>query len=261
MKYGRRRLGLPRRPLVSSGAMRHARLGRTGLPVSRLCLGTRTFGLQCDEATSHAILDRAAAGGITFLDTADVYPLGGTPETIGLTEEIVGRWLRGRRRDVVVATKCSGATGRRPWDRGTSRKHVLDALLAAIAAAALLSCPVGADERCDVQPFRNALAPGGTQATMQVVNDGGACRIVNYIDARVRMQPDAIRTTARPQYGTVNISQPGTIYYRPSPGFIGSDEFAYAGTGRTRDGRLVEMNVRITVTVLPPPALQADKTP
>jgi aryl-alcohol dehydrogenase-like predicted oxidoreductase len=110
------------------GAMRHVRLGRTGLKVSRLCLGTMTFGVQCDEATSHAILDRAADGGIGFLDTADVYPLGGTPETVGRTEEIVGRWLRGRRDAFIVATKCSGATGRRPWDRGTSRKHVLDAI-------------------------------------------------------------------------------------------------------------------------------------
>ena len=55
--------------------MRHVRLGRTELPVSRLCLGTMTFGLQCDEATSVAILERAAAGGITFLDTSDVYPM------------------------------------------------------------------------------------------------------------------------------------------------------------------------------------------
>ena len=108
--------------------MQHVRLGRTGLPVSRLCLGTMTFGLQCDEATSHAILDRAGGGGITFLDTADVYPLGGTAATVGRTEEIVGRWLRGRRHDWIGATKCSGATGRRPWDRGASRKHVLDAI-------------------------------------------------------------------------------------------------------------------------------------
>jgi len=79
--------------------MRHTRLGRTGLSVSRLCLGTMTFGLQCDEAASRAILDRAAAGGITFLDTADVYPVGGGLETVGRTEEIVGRWLEGRRQD------------------------------------------------------------------------------------------------------------------------------------------------------------------
>jgi aryl-alcohol dehydrogenase (NADP+) len=63
--------------------MRHVRLGRTGLPVSRLCLGTMTFGLQCDEPASAAIMDRAAAGGITFFDTADVYPVGGGPETVG----------------------------------------------------------------------------------------------------------------------------------------------------------------------------------
>ena len=87
-----------------------------------------TFGLQCDEPASFAILDRAAAGGISFLDTADVYPLGGTRETVGRTEEILGRWLRGRRHDFVLATKCSGATSARPWDRGASRKHILDAI-------------------------------------------------------------------------------------------------------------------------------------
>jgi aryl-alcohol dehydrogenase (NADP+) len=108
--------------------MRHVRLGRTGLSVSRLCLGTMTFGLQCDEAASGAILDRAAAGGISFLDTADVYPLGGGFETVGRTEEILGRWLVGRRHDFVVATKCFGAMSPRPWDRGASRKHVLDAI-------------------------------------------------------------------------------------------------------------------------------------
>ena len=76
----------------------------------------------------HDILDRAAAGGITFLDTADVYPAGGGLETVGRTEEIVGRWLEGRRQDFVVATKCVGAMSARPWDRGASRKHVLDAI-------------------------------------------------------------------------------------------------------------------------------------
>jgi len=112
--------------------VRHVRLGRTGLPVSRLCLGTMTFGLQCDEPASRAILDRAAEGGITFLDTADVYPIGGTPETVGRTEEILGRWLTGRRHEFIVATKCSGATGGRSWDRGLSRKHVLDAIDASL---------------------------------------------------------------------------------------------------------------------------------
>ena len=108
--------------------MRHVRLGHTGLAVSRLCLGTMTFGLQCDEVASRAILDRAAAGGITFLDTADVYPVGGDFETVGRTEEIVGRWLEGRRHDFVVATKCGGAMSERRWDRGASRKHIMDAV-------------------------------------------------------------------------------------------------------------------------------------
>ena len=112
--------------------MRHVRFGRTGLRVSQLCLGTMTFGLQCDEAASRAILDRAAAGGITFLDAADVYPVGGGFQTAGRTEEIVGRWLEGRRHEFIVATKCGGAMSERPWDRGTSRKHVLDAIDASL---------------------------------------------------------------------------------------------------------------------------------
>jgi len=112
--------------------MRHVRLGRTGLPVSRLCLGTMTFGVQCDEAASRAVLDRAAALGITFLDTADVYPLGGTAETVGRTEEILGRWLKDRRGNFIVATKGYGATGPHPWDVGLSRKHLLDAIDASL---------------------------------------------------------------------------------------------------------------------------------
>jgi aryl-alcohol dehydrogenase (NADP+) len=112
--------------------MQHTRLGRTGLQVSRLCLGTMTFGLQCDEPTSVSILDRAADGGITFLDTADVYPLGGTAQTIGRTEEIVGRWLRGKRDRFVLATKCFGRSGPARWDQGNSRKHILDAVDASL---------------------------------------------------------------------------------------------------------------------------------
>ena len=107
------------------------RLGRTGLVVSRLALGTMTFGLQTDEATSHRILDKASEGGINFIDTADVYPLGGTVETIGRTEEIVGRWLKGQgaQRDrYIVATKACGKVGPNPWDQGASRKHLLDAI-------------------------------------------------------------------------------------------------------------------------------------
>lgn len=108
--------------------MQHVRLGRTGLQVSRLCLGTMTFGLQCDEATAVAVLDRAAEGGITFIDTADAYPLGGDLSTVGRTEEILGRWLRGRRDEFIVATKCFNPMGSRPWHMGNSRKHVMDAI-------------------------------------------------------------------------------------------------------------------------------------
>jgi aryl-alcohol dehydrogenase (NADP+) len=112
--------------------MDHVKFGRSGLPVSRLCLGTMTFGLQCDEARSGAILDTAAAGGIDFLDTADVYPVGGDLSTVGRTEEILGRWLGGKRRSFVVATKCFARMGPMPWDQGMSRKHMLDAIDASL---------------------------------------------------------------------------------------------------------------------------------
>jgi 1-deoxyxylulose-5-phosphate synthase len=108
--------------------MNHVRLGRTGLLVSNLCLGTMTFGLQCDESMSFSILDRATEGGITFIDTADVYPLGGGLPTVGRTEEIVGRWLHGKRDRFVVATKCFGRMGPAAWEQGNSRKHILDAV-------------------------------------------------------------------------------------------------------------------------------------
>ena len=112
--------------------MQHTSFGRTGLSVSRLCLGTMTFGLQCDEAQSHAILDAAAAGGIDFLDTADVYPLGGDTKTAGRTEEIVGGWLKGKREQFILATKCVGRMGPKRWDQGMSRKHILDAIDASL---------------------------------------------------------------------------------------------------------------------------------
>jgi aryl-alcohol dehydrogenase-like predicted oxidoreductase len=95
-----------------------------------------TFGLQCDEKTAGAILERAAAAGITFLDTSDAYPQGGThagdQATVGRTEEILGRWLEGRRHEFIVATKCFGAMSARPWDRGLSRKHILDSIDASL---------------------------------------------------------------------------------------------------------------------------------
>ena len=112
--------------------MEHTRLGRTGLQVSKLCLGTMTFGLQCDEETAVAVLDRAAEGGIDFLDTSDAYPLGGDLSTRGVTEDILGRWLQGKRDRFIVATKCFAPTGPAPFDAGNSRKHILAAVDASL---------------------------------------------------------------------------------------------------------------------------------
>jgi diketogulonate reductase-like aldo/keto reductase len=117
--------------------MQQVRLGRTGLKVSRICLGTLTFGLQSDEETSRAILGRAADAGVTFLDTADAYPalLGRAEDSgkyVGRSEEIIGRWLAGRREEFVVATKAWAPTGPSPNDRGSSRRHLLAAVEASL---------------------------------------------------------------------------------------------------------------------------------
>lgn len=112
--------------------MQFTRFGNTGLTVSRLCLGTMTFGLQTEEAVSIRIMESAAEGGINFFDTADVYPLGGTLETAGRSEEIVGRWLNGKRSSFILATKAVGKMGPADWDQGASRKHLLDAIDASL---------------------------------------------------------------------------------------------------------------------------------
>jgi 1-deoxyxylulose-5-phosphate synthase len=112
--------------------MKFTKVGRTGLTVSRLCLGTATFGKQTDESVSHQILDLAAEAGINFIDTADAYPMSADMALAGRTEEIVGRWLRDKRGRFIVATKAGGPVGPSPWDQGSSRKHLLEAIEASL---------------------------------------------------------------------------------------------------------------------------------
>jgi len=89
--------------------MKRRRLGRTGLVVSEICMGTMTFGNQADEKTSLAILDRAWDAGVDFIDAAEVYPVPPNPKYAGRTEEICGKWLATKKRDaVIVATKVAG---------------------------------------------------------------------------------------------------------------------------------------------------------
>nr|WP_284506812.1 aldo/keto reductase [Caballeronia sp. GAFFF1] len=95
-------------------------------------MGTMTFGLQTDEGVSRSIMDRASEAGVNVIDTADVYPLGGTHDIAGRTEEIVGRWLSGKRDQFILATKAVGVMGPLDWNKGASRKHLLDAIDASL---------------------------------------------------------------------------------------------------------------------------------
>ncbi|MGB8646493.1 MAG: aldo/keto reductase [Anaerolineae bacterium] len=104
--------------------MEYVRLGRTGLLVSRLCLGTMNFGPQTSEADGFAVMDKALELGINFFDTANVY---GWRKGEGVTEQIVGRWLAqggGRREKVVLATKVYGKMGDWPNESRLSAYHV-----------------------------------------------------------------------------------------------------------------------------------------
>jgi len=113
--------------------MDYVRLGTTGLKVSRLCLGTMTYGTPAwrpwvlDEATSRPFIKHALEHGINFFDTADMY-------SVGVSEEVVGRALKeyAARDQIVIATKAFWPMGKGPNDRGLSRKHLLDAIDASL---------------------------------------------------------------------------------------------------------------------------------
>ncbi len=108
--------------------MQYRNLGRAGVKVSPLCLGTMNFGPRTSEEDSFAIMDRALEEGINFFDTANRY---GAQVHVGYTEEIIGRWLAqggGRREQIVLATKVYGAMGDGPNDRGPSARHIRQAV-------------------------------------------------------------------------------------------------------------------------------------
>ncbi len=114
--------------------MEYRNLGRTGLKVSELCMGTMQFGWTTDEAHAFEVLDAYAESGGNFLDTADVYTRWFEGNPGGVAEEIIGRWMtaRGNRAQIVVATKCRGTMGPGPNDVGLSRKHIMDAVEASL---------------------------------------------------------------------------------------------------------------------------------
>ncbi|MBN1301205.1 MAG: aldo/keto reductase [Melioribacteraceae bacterium] len=107
--------------------MEYTNLGRTGLKVSTLCLGTMNFGPYADEKDSFKIMDRALELGINFFDTANVYGAMWDPDGIGNTEKILGNWFRedsSRRDKIVLATKVYGKMGEGVNDRGLSAYHI-----------------------------------------------------------------------------------------------------------------------------------------
>ena len=110
--------------------MQYARLGRTGLKVSRLCLGAMQFGWTADREAAFAILDAFVAGGGNFIDTADVYSRWAPGNKGGVSERIIGEWMtsRGNRGEIVLATKVRGRMWGGPNGEGLSRAHIMRAV-------------------------------------------------------------------------------------------------------------------------------------
>lgn len=109
--------------------MQYARLGRTGLKVSRICLGTMTFGWSADEATSHDILNAAFEAGVNFFDTADVYSRWVEGNPGGVSESMIGRWMKTKpRREIIMATKVRGRMWEGDNGEGLSRHHIIHAV-------------------------------------------------------------------------------------------------------------------------------------
>ena len=158
--------------------MRYQTLGGTGLLVSEICLGTMTFGGpgagiwsnigQVGQADADAIVARALDAGVNFIDTADVY-------SGGLSEEITGRAMvnSGRKRtDIVLATKCTGATGTGPNDRGSSRGHIMDSAKASPLRPHSASLDSDASASATVAPKapRGATQPQPDAATIRAAS-------------------------------------------------------------------------------------------
>lgn len=111
--------------------MEYRNLGRTGLKVSELCLGTMQFGWTADESTSHEILSAAFNGGVNFIDTADVYSNWAAGNPGGVSEKMIGDWVKKNdipRHQLIIATKVRGAMGDGPNDEGLSRAHIMSAV-------------------------------------------------------------------------------------------------------------------------------------
>ena len=112
----------------------YRRLGRTGLKVSPLCLGSMNFGWTADEETSFAVMDAFAEAGGNFIDTADIYNRWVEGHIGGESEGVIGRWLqaRGNRSQMIIATKVRGQMGPGPNDQGLNRRHIFDACEASL---------------------------------------------------------------------------------------------------------------------------------
>ena len=115
--------------------MEYRNMGRTGLKVSELCMGSMQFGWSADEATSFQILDEAYNAGINFIDTADVYSRWVEGNPGGVSETIIGKWIKKstiQREQLVIATKVRGKMGEGPNDEGLSRGHIMHAVEASL---------------------------------------------------------------------------------------------------------------------------------
>ena len=139
--------------------MEYRRMGRSGLKVSEICLGTMTFGHGADEAESARMVDLALSAGVSFFDTANSY-------ADAQSEVFLGKALKGRRRDAVVATKFFNPMGPGPNDSGMSRVHIMNAIEDSLRRLEMDHVDIYYMHHVDLQaPWRRCCGPWTTWCT------------------------------------------------------------------------------------------------
>lgn len=186
--------------------MQTTRLGNTDITVSRICLGTMTFGQQNTEADAHAQLDYAVAQGVNFIDTAEMYPVRPSAETYTLTEQYIGRWIARQPRDsVVLASKVAGPSRGMPWVR--NGKLDADNIRQAIDASLTRLQTDHLDLYQIHWPARNV--PNFGQTSFNPDNE----REAESIEAQLRVMDELVRAGKIRHFGVSNESAYGVMEF------------------------------------------------